>query len=85
MPKVFKSTGLKSVCENSFGVQRENSEGEDNGCTKKISVILSGSEEPVLEGNCSVALKVRENQTVLRTNLRRAVVFSALSANSAVN
>jgi len=28
---------------------------------KRISVILSGSEEPVLEGNCSAALKVHDN------------------------
>jgi len=27
-------------------------------CTESICVILSGSEEPVLEGNCSAALRV---------------------------
>ncbi len=34
--------------------------GEDNVCTKKINVTLSGSEAPVLEGNCSAALQVQE-------------------------
>jgi len=41
--------------------------GENSGRSERISVILSGSEEPVLEvspraeGNCSAALKVHEN------------------------
>jgi hypothetical protein len=31
---------------------------------KRICVILSGSEEPVLEGNCSAALKEHEKRSV---------------------
>ena len=60
------------ACVQTFSIAARVPEGEDNEYTKKIVVILSGSEEPVLEvspraeGNCSAALKVREKPNCLR-------------------